>query len=520
MTHTNFLRGVLSMVTFAVVVSVCYQSGFSQALSPLSDRQVKKQIRKLVKASRKSVRKGRFAVALNEINAALELAPENQDILLRKARVLMKQKQYLDAYDIAFEVARKNSKSDEAFAILGTVALKAGRFQESYTLLDNALILNKRNALANASIGMLLFYQNRVKASMRYLNAATFYDTRNPDFVYSLAQVSSRAENYKQAAEAYDRFLQVAPYTDKDRRERIKGLIKFLNYLGTRTGLYRVAGESRAVLPTRIENNRPLVPVKLKKNGRTLNFVLDTGSAISVLSKKTAKEFGIRAVAKGGNARALGGDGKFPIVYGFLRNVRLGGIRVYDVPVYIREFRETKRPIDGYIGLSLISKFITTLDYRNGTLSLEERDKDLVNNVFDDDLAVPLRLTSGGFLSGDVTLPGFDKSLHFIVDTGASVSVVSEQLAATEQMEGRKTRQNINVIGAAGITRNVPIYLLEDIRFGGHSRTGLQAVALSLDLINESSGFQQAGILGGNFLRNYVLTFDFDRSRMVLTPHK
>ena len=49
---------------------------------------------------------------------------------------------------------------------------------------------------------------------------------------------------------------------------------------------------------------------------------------------------------------------------------------------------------------------------------------------------------------------------------------------------------------------------------GSHSRKSITAIALDLDLINEASGFVQAGILGGNFLKNYRMTFDFQNSKL------
>ena len=311
----------------------------------------------------------------------------------------------------------------------------------------------------------------------------------------------------------------ISPKSDKERRDRIKGLIKFLNYLGTRQGLYRIGGEDQTTVKTRIVNNRPIVPVRLKKNGPVLRFVLDTGSGISVLSKKTAKRFGIRSVAKGGLARALGGDGKFPIVYGFLNTVRIGEARIRNVPVYIREFQEGGTEVDGYIGLSLISKFITTIDYNSEELTLQRKDRYVAPPQAEREFAIPLRLTSSGFLSGKVKLPGFENELFFVLDTGASVSVVSTDLAEREEINRYLMKQRMRVVGAAGITDNVKLYLLRDVEFGGFSRPMLRAVALDLDIINETSGFRQAGILGGNFLRDYKLTFDFKRSRVTLTPN-
>ena len=37
--------------------------------------------------------------------------------------------------------------------------------------------------------------------------------------------------------------------------------------------------------------------------------------------------------------------------------------------------------------------------------------------------------------------------------------------------------------------------------------------------INETSGFEQSGILGGDFLRHFRLTIDFNRTRLVFQPH-
>jgi hypothetical protein len=77
----------------------------------------------------------------------------------------------------------------------------------------------------------------------------------------------------------------------------------------------------------------------------------------------------------------------------------------------------------------------------------------------------------------------------------------------------------MRVIGAAGVTENVRSFLLPRISFGDHSRNSITAVALDLDLINETAGFEQAGILGGNFLLHYRLIFDFQNSSVTFEPH-
>jgi predicted aspartyl protease len=69
-----------------------------------------------------------------------------------------------------------------------------------------------------------------------------------------------------------------------------------------------------------------------------LRFVLDTGSGMSVVSEETARRLGLRAVARGGMARAVGGGGKFEIVYGFLDSLEIEDVKIDHVPVYIRKF--------------------------------------------------------------------------------------------------------------------------------------------------------------------------------------
>ncbi len=89
--------------------------------------------------------------------------------------------------------------------------------------------------------------------------------------------------------------------------------------------------------------NRPVIQVRINEKDEPLNFVLDTGSGISVISKETAKRLKIKPVTRGGLARAIGGDGKFEIVYGFLKSVNIGEVKIKNVPVYIREFHTNDR---------------------------------------------------------------------------------------------------------------------------------------------------------------------------------
>ncbi len=488
------------------------------AVAADSQENLRTQTKALERQAEKLRQKGRLAEAAELLRSGLRQEPKSASVKLALSYVLLQQRKFVEANELAVDVARTNPKNARAFALIGSAMLNSGNFEDSGVYLRNANILDDEEPLAWFSAGMSDFFENRTDQALEKLREAVRLEPNEPDFVFALAQVNARAENYKEAAEGYDRFLQIAPIVDRDRRDRIKGLRNFLRFLGAKNKLYRFDfGNKTSVLDFDLVSFRPVVEVTLGRKNKC-RFVLDTGSGITVISQELAKRLNIRPVARGGKARAVGGDGTFDIVYGFLPSIKLGTAQVMNVPVYIREFRENYEQIEGYIGLSLISKFLTTVDYGEKKIYLSKKDAQSIQRTDNEGLGMNLRLTSSGFLSGEVQVGGINSSLNFILDTGASISVISEDLSLLTEIQPFISDEKMRVIGAAGITENVSTFLLPRVSIGSFSREHVKAIALDLDVINEASGFEQAGILGGNFLMNYRFTFDFQKSRVTFVP--
>jgi Flp pilus assembly protein TadD/predicted aspartyl protease len=505
---------------FFALISVCLLTANFAVASDTVQQKNAGEARQSVKQAEKLNRRGEFQDAEKILRDVVERNPQDSIAKLALSYNLLKQRNLVEAYEMSFQIARAEPKNSRAFAILGVTLLNSGNFPDAKLAFLNALKLNNEEAIAWSGYGMLNFYENRIFQGLDSLREAVYLEPREPDFLYALAQVAARAEQYKEAAEAYNKFLQISPQTDTERRARIKGLISFLRFLGNRQSLYVIDGAEKTTVSFKLRNDRPIIQIRLDKTGESLNFILDTGSGISVISDETAERLNIKPITRGGLARGLGGEGRFEIVYGFLPSMYLGDVKIKNVPVYIRKFHSTNEQIDGYIGLSLISKFLTTIDYGKQTFTLINKKGVANQNTAQEILSLPLRLTSSGFLSGEVNLGGVEVPLNFIVDTGASVSVISDDLANSKEISGFIRDQKMKVVGAAGITENVSCFLLPSVTFGNHTRQSIMAIALDLDLINEVSGFQQAGILGGNFLKNYSLTFDFQNSKVVFIPIK
>jgi len=129
-----------------------------------------------------------------------------------------------------------------------------------------------------------------------------------------------------------------------------------------------------------------------------------------------------------------------------------------------------------------------------------------------------VRTTSSGFLSGEVTIEGITKSLNFIIDTGATVSVISQRAAELGPFAEFIQPDRMRVFGAAGVAEDVKIAMLPKVAIGSCAREKVNAAVLDLDPINETAGFQQNGILGGNFLRHFRVVFDFQRGILRFEP--
>jgi tetratricopeptide (TPR) repeat protein len=482
--------------------------------------------------AQRALRSGDFERAEQLYRELLAKNDQDNDARLGLSQALLKQHRLQDSFDHAARVVAVDPLSARAHALLGSAVLAAGDFRLSVEEFRTALSLNGDEAMAIAGLAMVDYYENRTAKCVAGLRRAAFIDPKEPDYLFSLGQAAARLERYKEAADAYERFLVVAPRTDADRRARIRGLIDFLRYLGQQGSLYNVQGPDRTVLPFEAPDSRPIIKLRINGSKETLRFVLDTGSGMSVLSDDTARRVGIKAVAHGGLSRAVGGSGRFEIVYGYLNAIEIGELRIGNVPVYIRHFYDQHNLVDGYLGIAALARLVISIDYGARSLTLtRQRNAGTESGAGTagqakpvkaveprPEIDVPVRTTSSGFLSGEVFIEGITKPLNFIIDTGATVSVLSEKTAALDEAQAFIKEGRIRVFGAAGIVEDVKTALLPRVMIGPYALEKINAAVLDLETVNETAGFQQSGILGGNFLRHFRVVFDFQKGIVRFRP--
>jgi predicted aspartyl protease len=461
-----------------------------------------------------ALRNGDFRAAEQIFRSLLAEDAQSTSCRLGLGATLLKQRRLAEAADQAVYVLRREP-SAAAYALLGTVFRVSGDFKKASEHYKISLQIGP-NAQSIGGLAIIDFYENRLHDSFRGLRRAVRLDDKDPDFYFHLAQVASKLERYDDSANAYKKFLSVAPPTDANRRARVETLIAFLEYLRGYERLYELKGSNSTEVELEVTGNLPVITLRLNDCPEPFRFVLDTGSGMTVVSTTTAERLKLKQVARGGFANAVGGQ--FEIVYGLLSSMDIGEVRIQNVPVYIRPMLDESNPIDGYIGLPVIAKFITTVDYPGRRFELTRLEnvkrRDRAESAFE----LPIRTTSGSFLSSEVSIGHLAQRFNFIIDTGASISVLGEELGTHQEVLKFKSGAPLRVYGAAGVENNVVTRLLPQLTLGSCVRNNVLAAVINLQPITESAGFPQMGIIGGNFLSQFRVVFDLSRSVVQLVP--
>jgi predicted aspartyl protease/Tfp pilus assembly protein PilF len=475
---------------------------------------------KLHKKAKQEIEKGNFEVAEKLYQEIIAKDSKDINAQIGLAQVYLKQRNLSGAFEIGIKALEADIKNVRARAIVGTALLRSGYVERANEQLLYALQIDQRDDLALASSAEIDLYENRTSIAYEKLRLATEISPSEGDYWLILARAASRQELFKEASQALRQFLENSPKTDLDRRARIDGVIKFYSYLGN-THLYQIRGKSTEV-PLDIKLRRPYLQVKV--NGKDLKFVIDTGAGLCVISPEAAAKIGVREIARGGEARAVGGEGAFPIIYGLIDDMQIGDIKVSLIPTYIRKVYapSTAKPediADGYLGLSLLGSFLMTMDYKEAKLELAVPEEDLKDlpKTFANSTVVPFRTTESGLISVEGKINN-ELTMNFIFDSGATSTVISHDIVAAQKWESKILKDTVKVIGAAGATENVQL-MLGKVQIMDLVRENMRMPVLNLARINEQAGFEQQGILGGDFLYHCRIQFDFRRLQLTLTPN-
>src|SRR5262249_15671379 len=140
------------------------------------------------------------------------LKADSRDVraLLGLAFASIKLIDYVQCFEVANEALKNDPKSATAHSLIGLALLRSGFVRGSISELDASLNLDPKDPVAWGAATEIDYYEGRPKESRQKAFYAHNLDPDEPDYIITYARASSRVEDYREAADAYELFLTVA----------------------------------------------------------------------------------------------------------------------------------------------------------------------------------------------------------------------------------------------------------------------------------------------------------------------
>lgn len=350
-------------------------------------------------------------------------------------------------------------------------------------------------------------------------NALSMYEAmhqRAPKDVHvllRLGELEVYADRLKEAKREFEAVLALDPANGD-----AKNGLEDINERTGASGTYQIKGDSKATFLPFVATD-PLPIVKVRLNGhREGYFLIDTGAPGLVLDPGTAKALQLKVNSAGEGVFAGGQQAR--VMQSTLDEVGLGDAVVRHVPVAVLPMAGAPAPsnihLDGIIGTSLLSHFLTTLDYRHGRLILAPRaDSDRFEQSARrrGDSLVPLWYIPDHFLFVQASVSGC--SAMFNVDTGgAGIGVQASKNLVERGGINLDMGHKGFVSGPGGDVSTIPF--TASVLVGNTKVDEVPGVYMPDGDQYGIFPFTVGGTISHLFFRDQVVTFDFVAMRMIL----
>lgn len=492
------LSGWMAVLTVAGAVSV-----LAAAEDPAS--LVKAQLADLLYGD------GRFRDAIDAYDAAYAAASGPLRVAMGRGLVksLLRSGEFRRARTTAAELADTAPDDAEVLALLGDTRWSAGQFAAAEQAYAAALAADADQARAISGMARALDSRGRPDEALEHARRAVGLAPREPEFHHTLGFVLERQRRYPEAALAYTNYSNLLP--NKDNSEMAawaRQQVRFLKSFDDRVPLAARGDADQKVhtVPFRLRKDKIVVTAKV--NGRAeMDFILDTGAEMTVVSRRVAQRYGVQPVVYTLSA-GVGGVGLRGLMVGTMDRLQIGSLVIDQVPTLIKNPPLQGLPTQEVESFSpLAMGFSVRIDYRRRLLTMAR-----VLPEAAADFVLPMRLhrlaTVTGSVNGKTSVP-------FVIDTGGEVLSISRSTAdAIAVVPPRHI--GLKVYGTSGWDPDA--FLLTGIHVA-FDRVALDNVAvpvLNLEAPSILLGYDLGGIVGHRFLSKYDVTIDLRRSEVRL----
>jgi Flp pilus assembly protein TadD/predicted aspartyl protease len=429
----------------------------------------------------------------------------------RKGRVnsALRVAEFTMAHEEAERLRADAPRDPDVLTLHGDSLWAAGMFDEAEQSYRDALAMAAGSSRARFGIARSLATHNRLEDALNEALAASGSAPRDPEIHHVVGDIYERLHRFDEAANAYTNYINLLPNKDRsDKAAWSRAQVRFLRAFEGKVPV-QVDGEDVGVLhtvPFKLVKDKVIVQGKVN-GGRTQDFVLDTGSEETVLSRQTASRAGVSPITYTLSA-GVGEVGLRGLQLGRLDSLEIGTLRIRNLPVLIKNPAlrgMPKREGESFSPLSLGMSM--TIDYQRRMLTIA---KDLPVN--EADLRLPMRIHRLAMVKGTLNNT---RPAYFVIDTGGEVISISADMADT--LETRAPRRiPLKVYGTSGWDRDAFLLTGVDLNFDTIEYRNFPIVVLNLRAPSVLLGFRVGGIVGHKFLGQYRVHMDLARSELRL----
>ncbi|HZR23583.1 MAG TPA: aspartyl protease family protein [Vicinamibacterales bacterium] len=416
-----------------------------------------------------------------------------------------------------FDLARKEAEllhkadpiSPDSMALYADALWSAGLFEEAETMYRDVLAKEPESARGHHGMARALTARGRLDDGMNEAQAALKLSPRDLEIHHTVGTIFEREHKYEEAAAAYSNYVNLLPNKDhSEKADWSRAEIRFLRSFGQRVPFETDPGaeDKLYTVDFRLVNEKVVVRAKVNDSSAQ-DFVVDTGSENTVITRNTAQKLGVTPVTYTLSA-GVGRVGLRGLQLARIDSLELGSLKIRNVPVLIKNPPLRDIPVKETESLSpLALGYSMVIDYKTHKLTFG---KHLPGEQSDFDL--PLRLYRLATVRGTVDA----HQANFVVDTGGEVISISQATATALQkpVTGRKIA--LKVYGTSGWDEDAFLMPGINLAFDNIKYNNFPVVVLNLDAPSALLGFQLGGIVGHKFLSKYRVGIDLERSMLHL----
>ena len=400
----------------------------------------------------------------------------------------------------------------EALALYGDALWSFGLFDESDRAYRDALGLSPESSRARFGMARSLATRSRLDEALEEALAAAATAPRDAEIHATIGDIYERLNRFDQAANSYNTYINLLP--NKDRSEKANWSRAQVRFFEAFEGMTPVEmddtdREMLHTVPFRLVRDKIIVQGKIN-GGRSLDFVLDTGSEETVISREAAQRANVRPITYTLSA-GVGEIGLRGLQLARLDTLDIGTLQVRNLPVLIKNPALRGIPNREGEGFSPLSLGMSVkIDYQARLLTIG---RSLPQG--DADFSLPMRVHRLAMVRGVVNST---HPTYFVVDTGGEViSISADTAGALGQSKYR--RIPLRVYGTSGWDRDAFLLPGVNLDFDRIEYRNFPLVVLNLRAPSVLLGFQVGGIIGHKFLGSYRVSMDMANSELRLEKY-